>query len=137
MAILGHAYLAHLSVSIFPLYLLFITPNYLTPYLLSPETDKISQEKKMKYYQLPKAIEQADDAPAMADAIRALKLAGIDVRRPNNTPYQLKVTATISYYPVRGTIFIDGAVGALPQRGLQALLALLADKPCELFVGIQ
>ena len=90
----------------------------------------------MKYHQLPTAIERADDAPAMAAAIHALTLAGIDVRRPNNTPYQLKVTETISYYPVKGTIFIDGAVGALPQRGLQALLALLADQPREQFVGI-
>ena len=90
----------------------------------------------MKYYQLPIASGRAGDEPAMTDAIRALMLAGIDVRRPDKTPYQLKVTETISYYPAKGTIFIDGATGALPQRGLQALLSLLANQPCEQPLGI-
>ena len=90
----------------------------------------------MKYHQLPIASGRAGDDPAMTDAIRALMMAGIDVRRPDKTPYQLKVSETISYYPVKGTIFIDGTDGALPQRGLQALLTLLADKPCEQSLGI-
>ena len=90
----------------------------------------------MKYYQLPIAIGRAGDGPAMTDAIHALMLAGIDVRRPDKTPYQLKVTETISYYPAKGTIFIDGTAGALPQRGLQALLTLLADQACEQTLGI-
>lgn len=90
----------------------------------------------MKYYQLPIATDRTDDDPAMADAIRALMLAGIDVRRPDRTPYQLKVSETISYYPAKGTIFIDGTAGALPQRGLQALLTLLANQPCEQPLGI-
>ena len=90
----------------------------------------------MKYYQLPIASGRAGDDQAMTDAIRALMLAGIDVRRPDKTPYQLKVTETISYYPAKGTIFVDGTAGALPQRGLQALLSLLTDEPCEQPLGI-
>ena len=90
----------------------------------------------MKYYQLPIAVERADDDPAMTDAIRALMLAGIDVRRPDKTPYQLKVSETISYYPAKGTIFVDGTAAALPHRGLQALLSLLANQPCEQPLGI-
>ena len=91
----------------------------------------------MKYYQLPIAIGRVGDDPAMTDGIRALMLAGIDVRRPDKTPYQLKVSETISYYPAKGTIFIDGTDGALPQHGLQALLTLLADQPGEQALGIQ
>ena len=90
----------------------------------------------MKYYQLPIAVGRTGDDPAMADAIRALMLAGIDVRRPDKTPYQLKVSETVSYYPAKGTIFIDGTDGALPQRGLQALLSFLANQPCEQPLGI-
>ena len=91
----------------------------------------------MKYYQLPIAIGREDDDPAMSEAIRALMLAGIDVRRPDKTPYQLKVTQSINFYPAKGTIFIDGTAGALPQRGLQALLTLLTNQPCEQALGIQ
>ena len=90
----------------------------------------------MKYYQLPVAVERADDDPAMTDAIRALLIAGIDVRRPDKTSYQLKVSETISYYPAKGTIYIDGTAAALPQRGLEAILTLLADQPCEQPLGI-
>ena len=90
----------------------------------------------MNYYQLPVAVERADDDPVMTDAIRALMIAGIDVRRPDKTSYQLKVSETISYYPAKGTIYIDGTAGALPQRGLEAILTLLADQPCEQPLGI-
>ncbi len=82
----------------------------------------------MNHYLLPKAAPRAGDHPAMIKAIEALLQAGVDVRRPANAESQLKVDETTSYYPGRGTIFVDGDKGALPKRGLDALFAHLGKQ---------
>ena len=74
---------------------------------------------------MPIAAEREGDSPAMAEALRRLIEAGIDVRRPINHKHQLKVNSSTSYYPARGTIFIDDEPAALEQRGLCALLEYL------------
>ena len=79
----------------------------------------------MRYTKMPIAAEREGDSPAMAEAIRRLIEAGIDVRRPGNNSHQLKVNSSTSYYPARGTIFIDGEPAALEQRGLCAVLNYL------------
>jgi len=78
---------------------------------------------------MPSAEAQPGDDPKMIDAIRTLAAVGIDVRRPVNNDHQLKVNPSTSYYPGRGTIVIDGEPGALRQRGLGALLAILDVEP--------
>lgn len=65
---------------------------------------------------------QADDPPAMVEAIRVLAHARIPFRRVS--AHQLKLSPTLSFYPARGTIMYDSRP-PLPQRGLPALLDLL------------
>ena len=79
----------------------------------------------MRFTQMPIAAARDGDTEAMVEAIQKLVQAGVDVRRPANSPYQLKVNAATSYYPARGTIFIDGQATALDQRGLRAIFDYL------------
>lgn len=83
----------------------------------------------MKYGQMPPAEVRHDDAPKMIRAIEVLTAAGIDVRRPPNSDHQLKVSASVSYYPGRETIVVDGEPAARRQRGLAAVIAFLDAKP--------
>jgi hypothetical protein len=62
----------------------------------------------------------------MREAIERLLEAGVDVRRPPDQGYQLKVTPRLSYYPHTGRIVFDGEP-ALEERGIEALLKLLAE----------
>jgi len=63
-----------------------------------------------------------NDAPEMKQAIDMLEKLGVAFRRP--TRWQLKV-GRISFYPQKGTIFIDDDTQALPEGGLEALRRLL------------
>jgi hypothetical protein len=75
----------------------------------------------VKFHQLPLAVTRETDKPAMREAIDLLNAAAIDARRPLNSDHQLKLDEHTSYYPSRGTFYIDGADGAEPERGLAAL----------------
>lgn len=75
----------------------------------------------MKFHKMPKAEARPNDTPAMCEAIDLLIEKGIDVRRPANNDYQLKLDWQTSYYPGKGSLFIDGEQQARPERGLQAL----------------
>lgn len=77
----------------------------------------------MRFDQLPPAAVHKTDKPAMREAIRLLRAADIDVRRPRNNAHQLKLDERTSYYPSRGTFYIDGADRAEPESGLAALKA--------------
>lgn len=81
----------------------------------------------MKFDRLPVAEPRPGDSAAMLRAIEELKRLGLDVRRPNGSPYQLKVSADLSFYPNKGTIFRDGDQQALPQRGIASLLEVLGE----------
>lgn len=78
-----------------------------------------------RFDRLPIAEIRNGDRPKMVEAITRLKQERIDVRRPANIDHQLKVTERISFYPGKGTIFVDGTSGAHERRGLEALLALV------------
>ena len=43
------------------------------------------------------------------------------------TTYQLKIEWHVSYYPGKGTIFIDGDVAACDERGLRGLEQVLIE----------
>ena len=43
------------------------------------------------------------------------------------TTYQLKIEWHVSYYPGKGTIFIDGDIGARDERGLRGLEQVLIE----------
>ncbi len=80
----------------------------------------------MTKYSTPKTLPRPDDPPAMVEAITKLNERGIGFDRP--THWQLKIDEW-NFYPVRGTIYCDGALDAEPERGLDALLArLLGDR---------
>jgi hypothetical protein len=59
---------------------------------------------------------------AMGLAIKALIKNKIAFEK--KTEYQLKV-GDLSFYPIRGTIYRDGDLKALPEKGLEALIALV------------
>lgn len=44
------------------------------------------------------------------------------------TEHQIKIGRYVSYYPSSGRIFIDGEKGARPDKGLQALRAVLLER---------
>lgn len=84
---------------------------------------------RMRYAQMPPAEARLGDDPKMIEAIGLLAAAGVDVRRPPNSSYQLKVSPLVSYYPGRETIVVDGEPSALRQRGFAALIAFLDAGP--------
>jgi hypothetical protein len=63
--------------------------------------------------------------PKMQDAMDELTCAGIDFEQTSQ--YQLKI-GDLNYYPAKGTIFRDGDKKALKERGLDALLKLIAEQ---------
>lgn len=67
-----------------------------------------------------------DNTPdaAMAEAEAWLRRAGIRFTR--KTTFQLKI-GCVNFYPVRGTIFVDGDPGQRPARGLAALAEVLRE----------
>jgi hypothetical protein len=73
----------------------------------------------MKFEKLPRAKIISTDRPSMQKAIKFLLKNQIDVRRPS--AHQLKLDETTSYYPSKGTLFIDGEDQAWAERGQAAL----------------
>lgn len=86
----------------------------------------------MKFHKMPKAEVRPNDTPAMREAIALLNLKGIDVRRPAKHDYQLKLDEQTSYYPDKGTLFIDRERRARPESGRQALETWIAQRPLHL-----
>ena len=82
----------------------------------------------MKYKNMPAAEPRKGDCKAMVEAIHSLLAKGVDVRRPPNSAYQLKVSDDLSFYPAKKTIFRDCDAAALPERGLEALVNLLESE---------
>lgn len=78
-----------------------------------------------KFDKMPFAVSRPGDSPEMLLAIRALDDANIEIRRPENNPYQLKASPTVSYYPSKGTIYVDGDPAPLSSRGVEALVNYL------------
>jgi hypothetical protein len=78
----------------------------------------------MKYVRMKRAEARKGDDPCVIDAIQALLNADVDVRRPPDKGFHLKVTPSLSYYPHTGRIVFDGEP-ALEERGVEALLKLL------------
>jgi DNA-binding response OmpR family regulator len=68
---------------------------------------------------------QLNDPPEIVEAIAALNRHQIRFSRPNR--WQLKI-GDLSFYPTKGTICRDGEEERLPERGLDALLQLLAQR---------
>jgi hypothetical protein len=85
----------------------------------------------MKFDQLPKAEIRATDTAAMREAIAFLTAQGVDVRRPSKSAYQLKLDATTSFYPGKGTLFIDGDQCAWPETGEAALKKWLVARQLQ------
>jgi hypothetical protein len=79
----------------------------------------------MKYARMKRAEPRKDDE-CVVEAITTLLNAGVDVRRPLDKGFQLKVAPTLSYYPHHGRIVFDGEP-ALEERGLDELLKLLDE----------
>ncbi len=79
----------------------------------------------MKFYNLPDATILAKDPKAMREAISFLEQAGIAAKRPS--PYQLKLDEQTSYYPTKGTLFVDGEAGSRPARGMAALISWIEE----------
>ena len=67
-----------------------------------------------------------DTAPddAMATAEAWLRRAGVRFTRKTN--FQVKI-GRVNFYPVRGTIFVDGEPGQRRERGLAALADVLRE----------
>jgi hypothetical protein len=63
-----------------------------------------------------------DDHPKMIEAITWLSSERIAFARVS--PHQLKIGATLSFYPVKGTLMFDRQK-PLPHRGLEDLKRLL------------
>ena len=65
----------------------------------------------------------------MKDDIAWLKSLGLTCKAPS--PHQLKIECRrnrgVSYYPAKGTIFVDGEKGAREKTGRDALEAVLID----------
>ena len=81
----------------------------------------------MRYHRMPPASPRTDDKPIFLDALDKLLLAGADARRPPNNNDQIKVTATLNFYPSTGTILRDGDRSPLPFRGVDALIEHLRE----------
>ena len=64
--------------------------------------------------------------PTFATAEAWLHARRISSRRTSR--YQLKIGPTISYYPNKGTVFVDGEDEARPHTGLAALEAVLREQ---------
>ena len=54
-------------------------------------------------------------------------LAERDLAYAKKTPYQLKIGRRVSYYPTKGTTFVDGEDGARPRTGLRGLEEVLIE----------
>ncbi|WP_164117362.1 hypothetical protein [Sphingorhabdus sp. Alg239-R122] len=81
----------------------------------------------MKFEKLPQAAVRSGDCRKMVEAIHRLDELQVDVRRPAQSPYQLKVAEEISFFPRKGTIHIDGETAKREETGLEALIELLND----------
>ena len=68
-----------------------------------------------------------NDTPEMIEAITVLTSAGVDVRRPPDHGFQLKVSPELSYYPTTKRIVFDGKP-AEEEKGLDTLIKLLRTK---------
>ena len=64
-----------------------------------------------------------------ADPMAAAKawLCVRDVPYRPLTRYQLKIGKRVSYYPIKGTTFVDGEEGARPRTGLRGLEEVLIE----------
>jgi len=81
----------------------------------------------MRFENMPVAAIQPCDGPAIVAAIDRLFVEGVDVRRPEGAPFQLKLPLGFNYYPTTGKIFRDGAPAAFRQKGIDALLLMLRE----------
>jgi|tagenome__1003787_1003787.scaffolds.fasta_scaffold20708056_3 hypothetical protein len=50
-----------------------------------------------------------------------------NLRFDQKTLYQLKIERDVSYYPNKGTIFVDGEIAAQDERGLRGLEQVLIE----------
>lgn len=91
-----------------------------------------------KFHKLPRATVRNGDHPNMIAAINRLQREQIDARRPVNSNHQLKFINGTSFYPNKGTIFVDEEPGARAERGLDALISLMrgSDGPDDLRVEL-
>jgi hypothetical protein len=64
--------------------------------------------------------------PTFAAAVAWLRTHNLPCRQV--TRYQLKIGRSVSFYPHRGTIFVDGEDEARERTGLAALEAVLRDQ---------
>jgi len=64
----------------------------------------------------------AENDILMREAMESLDAQGIRFKKP--TAFQLKV-GLYSFYPGKGTIYLDGAPQARPERGLERFLELV------------
>ena len=64
--------------------------------------------------------------PTFATTEAWLSARRISSRRTSR--YQLKIGPTISYYPNKGTVFVDGEDQARPHTGLPALEVVLREQ---------
>jgi hypothetical protein len=62
---------------------------------------------------------------AMHDAIAALKTRGFPYKQPS--PYHLKYE-DLNFWPTKGTIGRDGSSERLPERGIEAFIALIEQR---------
>ena len=69
-----------------------------------------------KFDRMPFAVSRPGDSPEMILAIRALEVANVEIRRPENNPYQLKASPTVSFYPSKGTIYVNRRAKLTPYR---------------------
>jgi hypothetical protein len=76
---------------------------------------------------MPHASPRPGDTPIFLEALDKLLLAGADARRPVANNDQIKVTANLSYYPAKGTIYRDGDRRPMPIRGVDALIDHLRE----------
>jgi len=81
----------------------------------------------MRFENMPVAAIHPCDGPAMVAAIDRLFVEGVDVRRPEGAPFQLKLPFGFNYYPTTGKIFRDGALAAFRPKGIDALLLMLRE----------
>jgi hypothetical protein len=61
---------------------------------------------------------------AMTEALAKLRALGFEPDGP--TEYQLKIDI-VNYYPVKGTVFVDGEVCRRDETGFEALVAVLRE----------
>lgn len=67
----------------------------------------------------------AQPADPMAEAKVWLDLR--DITYKAITRYQIKIGAKVSYYPTKGTVFVDREDGARPRTGLRGLEEVLIE----------